>query len=181
MTESKYSTFWPRFRAGMIDFFILLPLGLLFQFTFAHTSSVPLRILACAVNSTIWVGYSIWMHGKYGQTLGKMICKVIVLDVSERPLTMRQAVWRDIFNVVVFPISLALDITRILHGIDISKSAENTLLDQIIGYSGLGWFLLEVGTMLLNDKRRALHDWIAGSVVIRKPEKDFLPAAAPAS
>jgi uncharacterized RDD family membrane protein YckC len=29
------------------------------------------------------------------------------------------------------------------------------------------WFLLEIATMLTNEKRRAVHDFIAGSVVIR--------------
>jgi uncharacterized RDD family membrane protein YckC len=29
------------------------------------------------------------------------------------------------------------------------------------------WFVLELLTMLTNNKRRALHDFIAGSVVVR--------------
>ena len=29
------------------------------------------------------------------------------------------------------------------------------------------WFMLEIITMLLNEKRRALHDLIAGTVVVR--------------
>ena len=29
------------------------------------------------------------------------------------------------------------------------------------------WFLAEVVTMLTNEKRRALHDYIAGTVVVR--------------
>jgi uncharacterized RDD family membrane protein YckC len=36
-------------------------------------------------------------------------------------------------------------------------------------YAGGLWFLAEVVTMLTNEKRRALHDWIAGSVVVRVP------------
>jgi uncharacterized RDD family membrane protein YckC len=31
----------------------------------------------------------------------------------------------------------------------------------------LCWFLAEVITMLTNEKRRALHDFLAGTVVIR--------------
>jgi uncharacterized RDD family membrane protein YckC len=34
--------------------------------------------------------------------------------------------------------------------------------------AGLLWFLLEIITLFANKKRRALHDFIAGSVVIRK-------------
>ena len=122
------------------------------------------------------------MHGKLGQTLGKMSCKVIVLDVTEQPLTIRQAVLRDILGVVLLPIGLAIDIPRIVHGIDIYAPANVTTIDWIIMYSTFGWFVIEVGTMLTNNKRRALHDFIAGSVVIRKPIKALqATATAPAS
>jgi uncharacterized RDD family membrane protein YckC len=33
---------------------------------------------------------------------------------------------------------------------------------------GLLTFVLELITMLTNDKRRAVHDYIAGSVVVRR-------------
>ena len=36
-------------------------------------------------------------------------------------------------------------------------------------YGLLAWFLLELVTMLFNPKRRAVHDFIAGSVVKRTP------------
>ena len=34
-------------------------------------------------------------------------------------------------------------------------------------WASLGWFVLELGTMLTNRRRRALHDLIASSVVMR--------------
>jgi uncharacterized RDD family membrane protein YckC len=104
MIEYKYSTFSPRFCAGFVDGLIFMPLGWIYTFTFSHSTSIPLRILASVINSSAMLVYQIWMHGKRGQTLGKMACKVIVLDVSERPLTMKQAVLRDIFGVVLLPI-----------------------------------------------------------------------------
>ena len=171
MIEHKYSTFWPRFCAGFVDGLIFMPLGWIYSFTFAHFDSVPIRILACIVNSSAYLVYSIWMHGRYGQTLGKMACKVVVLDVSERPLSMRQAVLRDIFGVVLLPIGLVIDIARIVRGVDISAPANLSAVDWLFAYSALGWFLVEVVTMLTNDKRRALHDFIAGSVVIRRPNE----------
>ena len=38
---------------------------------------------------------------------------------------------------------------------------------MVLGFVFIGWFLLEVITIMLNSKRRALHDFIAGSVVVR--------------
>jgi hypothetical protein len=42
----------------------------------------------------------------------------------------------------------------------------NELFWLLTGIPGL-WFLAEVLTMLTNRKRRALHDFIAGTVVVR--------------
>ena len=130
--EEKYSTFGPRFCAGFIDGLIFIPFGWIESITFSHSASVPLRVLACVISSSAYLVYSIWMHGRRGQTLGKMACKVIVLDVSERPLSIRQAVLRDIFGVVLLPIGLAIDIPHIVQGIDISAPANVTTIGWII-------------------------------------------------
>jgi hypothetical protein len=37
----------------------------------------------------------------------------------------------------------------------------------VLGFANLGWFLLEITTMFTNSKRRAFHDLIAGTVVVR--------------
>ena len=50
----------------------------------------------------------------------------------------------------------------------------NIMLKAFLSISLL-WFLLELITMLTNKKRRAIHDYIAGSVVIRY-EVDDSPA-----
>ena len=127
------------------------------------------RVLICVVSLIAFPLYSIWMHGRHGQTLGKMACKVIVLDVSQRLLSMRQAVLRDIYSVVVLPIQLMIEIPRVIQGIDIFAFENRTTIDSVALYSGWAWFVIEVVTLLANKKRRALHDFIAGSVVIRLP------------
>lgn len=45
----------------------------------------------------------------------------------------------------------------------------------VLGGVALVWFLLELGTMLASEKRRALHDYIAGTVVIRAPQQVHIP------
>ncbi|MFL6264288.1 MAG: hypothetical protein ACJ76Y_31765 [Thermoanaerobaculia bacterium] len=52
----------------------------------------------------------------------------------------------------------------------ISYSAYTAVLPmaRLLALGGLAWFLLEVTTALTNQKRRALHDLIAGTVVVRE-------------
>ena len=128
--------------------------------------------VACAVS---FVTYSILCHGLYGRTLGKLLFGVVVRDVSESPLSLRQAVLRDIVPLVSAPLSLAVEIPYVLRGIDpdgAERWAETMpgLLNWmgVLNWIGLLWFCTELVTMLTNRKRRALHDFIAGSVVVRR-------------
>jgi uncharacterized RDD family membrane protein YckC len=168
LSDEKYATLWRRFCARWIDGLIFLPLSLAYVYGFSQSQSVPVRVFTWAIYYSAGLMYSIWMHGKYGQTLGKMACKVIVLDVSEQPLTMRQAVLREIFQVAVWFIGLLDEIPRVIQGNSILTIKSLTALEQVIWYSSLAWFAIEVITMLANRKRRALHDFIAGSVVVRR-------------
>ena len=172
--KHRYTTFWPRFWARILDTMILAPILFLFSFTFSQLESTFLRVLDYGVVSIAVLAYSIWMHGTFGQTLGKMACRVSVLDVSEQPLTMHQAAMRDIFGIVLLPFAWAINIPRIFHGIDILKPENATPIDYLFLNLGLCWFLLECATILTNRKRRALHDFIAGSIVVRNSNASLI-------
>jgi uncharacterized RDD family membrane protein YckC len=113
------------------------------------------------------------MHGKYGQTVGKMATKVRVYDVgTEAPITYRQALLREGIPAVVSGPFLIYVFIGLMQG---RESAYLLVQGKFSNYSVLWWFaalpllwfLVEIVTMLTNDKRRALHDLIAGTVVIR--------------
>ena len=175
MIEYKYSTFWPRFWAGVVDGLIFWPLDWVYQWVFPAVS-IPSRIVVFVVYASALSLYNIWMVARFGQTLGKMVCKVVVLDVSEAPLRFHQAVLREIFNILGLAINLMVVIPRIVRGVDVSADLKLTPVDWALAFLGLGLFGVELITMLTNDKRRALHDFIAGTVVVRKDELVALQA-----
>ena len=115
-----------------------------------------------------WV-YSTLMHAWCGQTLGKMVAGVVVLDIGEqRYPTLRQAFLRDIGGVVLGLGSLGMSLCALLTEQSASMPpAIFSSVGVVFGLGGSGWFLLEIVTMLTNRKRRALHDFIAGTVVRR--------------
>ena len=165
--EAKYLTFWPRFWAGIADAILLMPLGLVDRWIFRLSPSPVLLVAWFSLYSLFGVGYSVLMHGKYGQTLGKMLTRVRVLDVSEARLSLRQAFLRDGVLLGVALVGLALDIPKVLAGIHPWEEAKLGIGFWVLFYGSAAWFLAELGTMLTNRKRRALHDHIAGSVVVR--------------
>jgi uncharacterized RDD family membrane protein YckC len=130
-----------------------------------HSSLSPIYI----IHSSLSPIYSILLHGFFGQTLGKMATGVIVIDASEQgELSMSQAIRRDIVPVITSFLSIAVIFRPILRGNTFPNRASWPMGLWILSFSSALWFLLEFITMLTNQRRRAVHDLIAGSVVVKK-------------
>jgi len=170
MVEEKYNTFLPRFCAFIIDGIVFIPFYELNKFIWSHHSEHSLVTLALwhVLYALSYFTYSIFLHGKYGQTVGKIATGVKVVDFSETPLRMSQAVRRDIVPLILVLVSLAVQVPQILEGVNLvnpTRLFDST--DMIFVSVQIGWIIAELLTMLTNSKRRAIHDFIAGSVVLK--------------
>jgi uncharacterized RDD family membrane protein YckC len=169
MTDDQYQTFWRRLGAAFLDIIIFVPLSLVDDWVLSLQPPVPIVTTYMAVSESTFLVYSILMHGLFGQTVGKMITRVKVVSLDETPLTMRQAVLRDspglLFQVAYLPLAVMhLDWLIAL------RRGDETEIPQwfhVLGYGALLMLFIELATMLTNRKRRALHDFIAGSVVVK--------------
>lgn len=171
--DQKYSTFGPRFWTGVIDSCVLWPVSVLISLpTFF---GAPPAVIASTVlmQNIVWLTYTIWMHARRGQTVGKIVCKVRVVDnATEGPLSVGQAVLRESIPLVV-SIGLIVTQIRVLSSGILFRppSPHPANVDfhslWLAGAFPFLWFMAEIITMFTNDKRRALHDFIAGTCVIR--------------
>jgi uncharacterized RDD family membrane protein YckC len=163
---NKYHTGGRRFIAGFVDGLVLMPIGLIDSWVLDPSHQpILMAVWLLISNSAAWV-YSVLMHGHYGQTIGKMVCHVEVLDISEQRMTMRQAFLRDSVIIVISVASLMVSLYLVLAGSE-SNSIRFAILQLVIESAALIWFMAEMVTLLTNEKRRALHDFIAGTVVVR--------------
>jgi len=172
MIERKYQTFWPRLGAGLIDALLFLPLSLFTEHVINHSDSVVIVITWNLLYSWGAIAYYVLMHGMRGQTVGKILVKVKVYDTTEIPLSMKQAVLRDIvpiLSTVMSSFYIILNNEKYYYLVT-SQIKDFSLFPKwffVLLMMSFIWFVLEFITMLLNNKRRALHDYIAGSVVCR--------------
>lgn len=153
-----YRTTWRRIGAAFLDGLVFLPLGWLDAGITAAVSHRGALAVWIIFYSFSYYGYSILMHARYGQTIGKRICGIAVLDLSLAPLRSGQAVRRDLVPLVLTAAGLLL---QALTGDEFST------IVVLFSFTWSVWMLLEILTMFTNVKRRALHDLIAGSVVVR--------------
>jgi len=163
----KYSTFFPRLWASILDAIVLSLLSALLVFLGNQTGG----LMQTAINHSDMVQfavYSLALHTLYGQTLGKMALGIKVVDYrSEGEISFRQALLRDIVPVAVVLFTLLAAVYVALTGGDAPAPQWLLYTLGIFSLLYLLWYLLEIITMLFNEKRRALHDIIAGTVVIR--------------
>lgn len=174
-TESKtvpweYHTFRRRFFAGIIDGFVMMPIGAVLMFIL-RMDTLPVFVLlpAFTLHRTMYYIYSIPLHGLYGQTIGKRVMNVKVLAQDETPLGMRRAFMRDAAALLITIAGLVLVIPACMESgkwVFEASSTTGTGHSILIWTSSL-WFFTEVFTMLVSERRRALHDVIADSVVVR--------------
>lgn len=161
--EHKYETGWARFWAAFIDGLIFLPLSLLEDFFLLPTDNKAGFFIWIIFNIVLSFAYSVLLHAKYGQTLGKMVLKVKIVDISEnRPITLKQAFMRDLVGSIILTFAIILMFIRFTDIQLIERGYDEFLYPWVFI-----WTLIELVTMLTNSKRRAIHDFIAGTVVVR--------------
>jgi uncharacterized RDD family membrane protein YckC len=98
--EGSPAAFWVRGAALVVDSFVLQAAFLPFQFFIVYPTLLaggfrrqpdPARMMAVnagyyTVMFLVYVGYVVWMHGRWGQTLGKVATGVKVVKVSGDPI-----------------------------------------------------------------------------------------------
>ncbi len=165
---TRYSTFWRRFWAACIDgFFFVIVLYIECKLLGVEFDSQD-RFLQ-ALNGVQLAIYAILMHGFFGQTLGKMAMGVKILNHdTETRITLKQALRRESVNLFL-NVTWVLFILAIAISIGLSGAVSTGFTVAIVGFSLLTalWGLSEFVTMLFNEKRRALHDFIGRTVVVR--------------
>ena len=166
MRNQKYQTGFRRLGAAIVDGIVFIPLLLVDQWLISRTENNVILISWSVFATFLTLFYSIAGHYKYGQTIGKWVAGVKVIDLSEsKKLTLGQSILRDSFYITIEIIVLLYFIFLILQ-----TGKTDYILNDYKRFSNqpiMWWTFIELISMLTNPKRRAIHDFLARSVVIR--------------
>jgi uncharacterized RDD family membrane protein YckC len=171
----RYAGFWRRLGAAVVDWLVLLPLSLLGLWALASSKTASLLLLVPL--SVISIAYHIVLHARFGQTVGKMATHVRVMRLSGGPIAWREALLRSSVDMVFAGIGIVSYTITVTRFPELAWSANWTEKAKMLtelqpvwarwtGYLGQAWIWSEVLTMLLNRQKRALHDFLAGTVVV---------------
>ena len=172
---NNYATFWRRFAAMWIDVFVLLPLmvvrGLLESVSKAAALAlvIPMAIAYAA--------YTIYCHGRFGQTVGKRVMGIRVVRTAGERIGWREAWLRSSVEVLFSALGVAGSFVALAtiadtdyYGVGWMQRGQNLAAHEPAWLAWTAtvtqiWVWSEVVVMLFNKRRRALHDFIAGTVV----------------
>jgi uncharacterized RDD family membrane protein YckC len=162
----RYDTFSARFVAGIIDGFIVITPTILLQMLVDMASVLWFSIVFGIFTDIAIRAYFIIGHGLYGRTVGKKTQNVRVVDFkTEQPISMIQAVRRELLF-IIFAV-IALTVSALIDFVPITDDSTRSFLAYGVMFLQLAFIVVQVVYCLNNPKRRALHDLIGGTVVVR--------------
>jgi len=187
----RYAGFWPRLGAHLVDFLILLPLIAL---AIWGTQRYRLFNVYYLLPSTLFgLFYSVYLVRRFGGTPGKLLVGVRIRKVDGQPVGYREAFLRylpELILATLMSIGLLISVFHMTdteyHALTFMERAKRTVELAPSWYKPLQiiqtiWVWGELIVLLTNRQRRALHDFIAGTVVVRTSSNNALQATAAAA
>jgi uncharacterized RDD family membrane protein YckC len=181
--NTKYAGFWRRLITICIDGFILAPVFLILD-------SIPLNrvsvIFLALISSSVGLVYYVLMLGFCGQTLGMMFSNIKVKKLNLKSIGWKESFLRYSVDLGLFIVTFAMeiyyfngaqessfsekDISHFIGTVMKANSNFNLVMTLSLWFSWV-WTFSEVIVLLMNEKKRAIHDFIAGTVVVNLPRK----------
>ena len=178
MTDMTYATFWRRFGAYWLDLLIMIPLVAISFW--GQEQSRLFQLYWFLPGMLIGVLYHVYLVKRYGGTPGKLILNIKIAKLDGSDVGYREASLRYL---VLFCLTFSMSFASIMvisgmtdaeyFSMDWTQRAEYTI-ENVPNWYHIAqialniWIWSEFIVMLTNKKRRALHDFMAGTVVINK-------------
>ena len=164
-TGNKYATFWRRVGAVIVDGLVLLPLTLGYMFGMYRGMSFGAYVAMSLASFVVSIIYNVAMTARWGQTLGKMATGVKIVRTDGAAIGLKEAVIR--YSVFV-AVGLVITLISLM-----GMSGEDFITMEVVGNSSkainivnFGWGLAQLITVACNARRRAIHDFVAGTEVV---------------
>ena len=175
--EPIYAGFWLRFGALVLDVIIMSPLIILY--IFINGQSKNACYFTFVVMLLISIGYNVYLVKKIGGTPGKLATRIKIIRTDGKDIGWKEAFLRysvDLAFVIFIGIitiksnSLADDeMFKSLAWINRQEylMSFSPIFFKIHSWINNIWIYGELIVLLTNKRKRALHDFIANTVIVK--------------
>jgi uncharacterized RDD family membrane protein YckC len=172
--EPRIAPVWARFLSLLVDGALWMPVALAVAYAASRSPAWGVFLFPAGLIS--FVAYQVILHAFFGATLGKMLLRIRVVRTDFSPIDLNAALRRSFVD-AVFRLGLAIVSVQVLRSLGPvpvdSVMAFIKALQANKSYATLSnlesvWTLSEVMTCLFNPQRRAIHDLIGGTLVVKR-------------
>ncbi len=184
ITDSLYAGFWARLGSLLLDLIIIIP----FTGIILYVNNLQLNFYFFTVIPSLIFGlwYNVYLVQKYGGTPGKLLLGIKVIKINGENVEWREAILR---HIVLFAITL-ISVFIIIRSIGIADHTYyegltwiqksqylmglSPVLFTIYTWMSNIWIYGELIVLLTNKRKRAVHDFIAGTVIIKAKHEEVI-------
>lgn len=174
----RFAGFWVRFAAFWLDIAIWLPYLIVYDILDRRYR----HFLAYDAIPQILIGIIFWVYlvRRFGGTPGKLIMGIRIVRLDGSPVGYREALLRyapECILAVLLVLAGVLARERMTDaqyiGLDLHHQLQmehelSPIWRQPVDILNTAWGWSEFVVLLMNRRRRALHDFLAGTMVIRR-------------
>ncbi len=176
--QTVYAGFWRRLCAGFADVFIIMPIA--FFLVWLEGFDRTLAIAITIPSSILFAIYNFFFNARFGGTPGKLAVGIRITRPDGSRIGWTEAWKRSAVDLVFAFIVLVVQIwgltqvdpgryasmgwierARLVNEYAPAWYRSVTILQEV-------WIWSEVVVLLFNKRKRAIHDFIAGTVVVKK-------------
>jgi uncharacterized RDD family membrane protein YckC len=184
----RYAGFGPRLASLLLDLVVMLPLMALSFWGSAHFRLFDIYYFLPGIVFGLF--YSVYLVRRFGGTPGKLMVGIRIRKLDGEPVGYREAFLRylpDTLLGILLSIALTIPVFHMTdaeyHSLTFMELNKRTVELAPTWYRPVQWIQTawvwgELIVLLTNRKRRALHDFIAGTVVVHVSPKVITPIVA---
>lgn len=177
VSENIYAGFWIRVGSMLLEFLIQLPV--VFLIMYLNSLSKNVYFYTFIPNFLILLLYHIYIPKKYGGTPGKLVVGLRILKIDGNYIGWKEAFLRHSVYLLLSLVSSIWMFFNILQADDKIYMNLNWLdqgkylmslspdFNKFNIWASNTWIYSEFIVLLLNKRKRAIHDFIAGTVIVK--------------
>jgi len=176
--KKVYAGFWLRFGAALFDILVFIPavaaIFYLSQINFFFS------VILVIIHTCLFASYNICFNAKFGGTIGKLAVNILITKPDGTKINWKEAWLRSSVDIVFAALFLIVELvalskvdqqaylasgfferSKVIKPLFPSWYKHYDIANQI-------WIWGELVVLLFNSRKRAIHDYIAGTIVIHE-------------
>lgn len=176
--ETLYAGFWVRLAAMLLDIFLNIPVILLVMYLNGRGKEFNYYTLCFNLVFTLF--YFVYLPKRYGGTPGKLGLGLKILREDGQPIQWKEAFLRYSVMLAFFISNSMVMIFCLIQADEATFTSLGWLKRtayltsfypeyfKIYQWATTGWYILGIIVLVANSKKRAVHDFLAGTIVVKE-------------